>query len=220
MHSTKRENLVKSLIKQGIIKSKIVEKVFTKVPRDYFVPNDERENAHIDTPLPLFDTKQTISAPHMVAIMLEALELSPGQKILEVGCGSGYSAALTAEIVGKTGSVISIERIHYLVNFAKRNLDRSGYSNRVNVILGDGSLGYPPKSEEPLYDRIVVTAAASHVPLLLKKQVKKNGFLLIPVGGRLTQTLKKIKRLSLTEFKTFDICECIFVPLINSINES
>ncbi|MEM3734271.1 MAG: protein-L-isoaspartate(D-aspartate) O-methyltransferase [Nitrososphaerales archaeon] len=211
-----RLNLVKNLKEEGLIKSKAVESAFLKVPREKFVWPDEVENAYLDIPLPLGKTRQTISAPHMVAIMLEALELRRGLKVLEVGCGSGYSAALMAEIVGSNGRVVSIERIPELVEFAKRNLANVGYSDVVEVILGDGCLGYPPRSEEEIYDRVVVTAAASTIPKYLKKQTKQGGLLLIPVGGSWSQTLKKLVKISVDKFDVKDVTECVFVPLVES----
>lgn len=211
-----RRRLVKNLKEEGLIKSKAVESAFLKVPREKFVWADEVENAYLDTPLPLGKTGQTISAPHMVAIMLEELDLKKGLKVLEVGCGSGYSAALMAEIVGPEGCVVSIERIPQLVEFAKRNLEAAGYGDVVKVILGDGCLGYPPRSEEEIYDRVVVTAAASTIPKYLKKQTKQGGILLIPVGGSWSQTLKKLIKISADKFDVKDITECIFVPLVAS----
>jgi len=175
--------------------------------------------AYEDTPLSLGSTGQTISAPHMVAIMLEEFDLKKGLKVLEVGAGSGYSAALMAEIVKPTGSdadqghVISIERVSELINFAKDNLKRTGYDDRVSIVTGDGTLGYPERSKEMLHDRIVVTAAAPHVPVYLRAQLKEDGIILVPVGDTLMQTLiKAIKRKDKMEFR--EVCNCMFVPLI------
>ncbi len=212
----RRRILVKNLKEEGLIKSGSVELAFLKVPREKFVWEDEVENAYLDIPLPLGKTRQTISAPHMVAIMLEEMELKRGFKVLEVGCGSGYSAALMAEIVGSEGCVVSIERIPELVEFAKRNLEATGYGGTVKVVLGDGCLGYPPRSEEEIYDRVVVTAAASTIPKYLKKQTKQGGILLIPVGGPWSQTLKKLVKISADKFDVKDVTECVFVPLIES----
>jgi protein-L-isoaspartate(D-aspartate) O-methyltransferase len=209
-----RRILVENLKEEGLIRSEAVEAAFLKVPRERFVWPDQVDKAYLDTPLPLGETMQTISAPHMVAIMLEELELKRGLKVLEVGCGSGYSAALMAEIVGPEGLVVSIERIPELVEFASRNLRSLGYDRVVKVVLGDGCLGYPPRSEEEIYDRVVVTAAASTIPKYLKKQTKQGGILLIPVGGPWSQTLKKLVKISADRFDVKDITECVFVPLI------
>lgn len=209
-----RRRLVRYLKEEGLIRSGAVEDAFLKVPRERFVWPDEVEKAYLDTPLPLGKTMQTISAPHMVAIMLEELELKQGLKVLEVGCGSGYSAALMAEIVGPEGLVVSIERISELVEFAVRNLEALGYTKVVKVVLGDGCLGYPPRSEDEIYDRVVVTAAASTIPKYLKKQTKQGGILLIPVGGSWSQTLKKLTKISADRFDVKNVAECAFVPLV------
>jgi protein-L-isoaspartate(D-aspartate) O-methyltransferase len=209
-----RRILVRNLKEEGLIRSQVVEAAFLKVPRERFVWSDEVESAYLDTPLPLGKTMQTISAPHMVAIMLEELELESGLKVLEVGCGSGYSAALMAEIVGPNGLVISIERLPELVEFAGHNLKAMGYAGIVKVVQGDGCLGYPPRSEDEIYDRVVVTAAATTIPKYLKKQTRRGGILLIPVGGSWSQTLKKFIKISADRFDVKDITECAFVPLI------
>jgi protein-L-isoaspartate(D-aspartate) O-methyltransferase len=121
----------------------------SKVPRELFIPPNLRDYAYVDTPLPI-GYGQTISAPHMVALMTEALDPREGDKVLEVGTGSGYQAAILAEIVGDSGHVYTIEIIKELVEFARENLRRAGYLNRVTVIHGDGTLGY--EAEAP-YDR-------------------------------------------------------------------
>ncbi|MEM3451095.1 MAG: protein-L-isoaspartate(D-aspartate) O-methyltransferase [Nitrososphaerales archaeon] len=218
-YSFMRKKMVEDLIRVGIIKSKEVERAFLKVPREEFVWPNIKHIAYEDTPLPLGNTGQTISAPHMVAIMLEELDLKKGLKVLEIGAGSGYSAALMAEIVQpnesntKGGHVISIERVSELIDFARNNLERTGYSNRVSIVFGDGTLGYPERKEEMLYDRIVVTAAAPHIPKYLKIQLKENGIILIPVGNTFMQTLiKGFKRKG--ELEIHEVCGCMFVPLI------
>lgn len=151
----------------------------------------------------------------MVLIMCEHLDLRINQKVLEVGAGSGYHAAVCAEIVAPTnvkseGIVYTMERIEKLARFAERNLKAAGYSDRVKVIVGDGSLGYEEKAP---YDRILVTAAAPKVPQPLINQLKNGGKLLIPVGGawgqRLVAVIKKGK-----EIIKEDLGGCVFVPLI------
>ncbi len=217
-YSILRKNMVERLVRVGIIKSKEVERAFLKVPREEFVWYNMKHLAYEDTPLPLGNTGQTISAPHMVAIMLEELELVKGLRVLEIGAGSGYSAALMAEIVQPNddknkGHVISIERVKDLINFAKENLKRTGYSDRVSIVFGDGTLGYPKRREEMLYDRIVITAASPHIPRYLKAQLKENGIILAPIGNTFMQTLvKAIKRKGDLEFR--EVCGCMFVPLI------
>ncbi|MCP8321428.1 MAG: methyltransferase domain-containing protein, partial [archaeon] len=133
-YSFLRKRMVDGLVRVGVIRLKEVERAFLKVPREEFVWQNMKHLAYEDTPLPLGNTGQTISAPHMVAIMLEEFDLKKGLRVLEIGAGSGYSAALMAEIVQPTesenqGHVTSIERVSELINFAKDNLKRAGYSD-------------------------------------------------------------------------------------------
>jgi len=156
----------------------------------------------------------------MVAIMLEEMSAEPGMSVLEVGAGSGYNAALMAELVAPTGvagvkgHVTTVERLGELVEFASENLRRTGYSDRVSVHLGDGTLGYPERSCEELYDRIVVTAAAPSIPQYLKIQLKKGGVLLIPVGDLFVQSLVRLVKDKSGKMAIRHVCECMFVPLI------
>lgn len=148
----------------------------------------------------------------MVAIMNEALEVEPGLRVLEVGGGSGYHAATIAELVGSDGHVFSIERVTKLVDFARRNLERTGYSDRVTIVSGDGSLGY--KDRAP-YGRILVTAAAPRVPDPLLKQLEPEGILVVPVGGRLfPQELFKILKSADGKITQLSLGGVAFVPLI------
>jgi len=176
--SVRRSKLVDMLKELGYIRSFKVERAMLAVPRELFVPDDVREYAYDDRPLPI-GYGQTISAPSIVAHMTELLDPKPGDKVLEIGTGSGYQAAILAEIVGPEGCVWSIERIPELAELAMRNLGRTGYLGRVRVVVGDGSLGY--KHEAP-YDRIMVTAAAPRIPEPLIEQLKPGGRLVAPVG--------------------------------------
>ncbi|WP_456453618.1 protein-L-isoaspartate(D-aspartate) O-methyltransferase [Thermococcus sp.] len=181
---------VEALEREGIIKSKKVKEAFLKVPRYKFVPEESAQWSHVDEPLPI-PAGQTVSAPHMVAIMLELAELEEGMKVLEVGTGSGWNAALIAEIVRT--DVYTIERIPELVEFARKNLKRVGYEGIVHVIPGDGTKGFPPEAP---YDRIIVTAGAPKVPEPLVEQLKPGGKLLIPVGSyHLWQELLEVVKL-------------------------
>lgn len=214
-----RKRLVKRLKDQGIIRSKKVELSFLNVPREEFVWPDTKNQAYLDTPLPLGNTGQTISAPHMIAIMLEELDLEKGDYVLEIGTGSGYNAALMAYIVSdgkkeKEGKVITIERIKDLVIFAENNINRTTFSEYVKIVYGDGTIGYPPYEENEIYDKIIITAAAPRFPRILIKQLKVGGTILAPIGDLFAQTLTKgIKRVDGTIDIKEDI-ECIFVPLI------
>ncbi|MBU7004936.1 MAG: protein-L-isoaspartate(D-aspartate) O-methyltransferase [Theionarchaea archaeon] len=171
-----RGDLVDSLVSSGYICTESVRRAFLAVPREEFVPNNLRDRAYVDAPLPI-GHGQTISAPSMIAIMLEKLDLKPGQKVLEIGSGSGYNAVLLYEMVERT--VITVERLPEMVELAKSNIKATGYEGRVEVIAGDGTIGYP--AEEP-YDRILVTAGAPKIPQPLVEQLDRGGILGIPVG--------------------------------------
>ena len=206
----KRKKLVEQLIKEGILKSEKVIKAMLAVPREEFVPTNYRDYAYSDTPLPI-GYGQTISAPHMVAIMTQVLNPDPGNRVLEIGTGSGYQAAVLAEIVGDSGHVWTIERIKELVEFAKNNLSRLSYLKRVTVIHGDGSLGYPAAAP---YDRIMVTAAAPEIPDPLLKQLRIGGRLVAPVGNRYFQRLIIVTKETDGKIKQEYSIPCVFVPLV------
>jgi len=144
--------------------------------------------------------------------MDEALELSSGLNVLEVGAGSGYHAATMAEILGPEGHVYTVEIIEELVLLARSNLERAGYAERVTIVNGDGSLGYPDRAP---YDRIVVTAAAPRVPDPLIQQLRENGIILVPIGGRLfPQELVKMRKTVGSKIETSRLGGVAFVPLL------
>jgi len=203
-----RRRMVVGLRGRGLSLSEEVESVLLKVPRHLFLPEDVRSCAYRDAPLPIGDG-QTVSAPHMVAIMAEALELREGHKVLEIGAGSGYNAAIMAELVGPGGRVITMERHGSLAKRAARVLLERGYSN-VQVVVGDGSLGYP---EEAPYDRISVTCGAPGVPGPLAEQLGEGGVMVIPVGGLEHQSLLRVRKVG-GRTATEDLGSVIFVPLI------
>lgn len=202
-----RKKMVEKLIYFGYLKSKHVVEAMKNVPRHVFVPLDLQSQAYEDRPLPIGEG-QTISAPHMVAMMCEALELEENNKVLEVGAGSGYHACVIAYIV-KKGEVIAIERIKKLAEKAEKNIKKAK-CGRIKIIIGDGTRGY---AEEAPYDRILVTAASPEIPKPLIEQLKLGGILLIPVGGRYSQSLLKIRK---TEDKIVkeNLGDVVFVPLI------
>ncbi len=202
-----RKQMVEHLKREGRIHSKKVEEAFLNIPREYFIPESLKTEAYIDTPLNI-GYGQTISAPHMVAIMVEALDLKPGHHVLEIGSGSGYHAAITAYLVNPNGHVFTIERLPELANFARRNLEKAGITN-VTVEVGDGSQGlekYAP------YDRIYVTCAAPDIPTPLIEQLRDPGKLLIPVG-RIYSDLQLIEKKNNRIYKK-NLGGCAFVPMI------
>jgi protein-L-isoaspartate(D-aspartate) O-methyltransferase len=181
-----KKELIDYLIYAGYLKTPEIIRAFRKVPRECFIPPRVRNHAYANEPL-VIGKGQTISQPLTVAAMTEALEPEKGQNILEIGSGSGYQAAILAEIVGDKGSVTTVERIPELYDFAKKNL--RGYKN-VHVILGDGSLGWPKAAP---YDRIIVTAAAPDIPKPMVKQLKVYGIIVIPVGRFVQSLVKAVK---------------------------
>jgi protein-L-isoaspartate(D-aspartate) O-methyltransferase len=212
-----RRRLVSLLRRAGFITSSKVERALLAVPRELFAPEDLRELAYEDRPLPI-GYGQTISAPSVVARMTELLDPEPGMRVLEVGTGSGYQAAVLAEIVAPTGAprsgwghVWSIERIPELAEWARRNLEAAGYSDRVTVIVGDGSKGYPPAAP---YDRIIVTAAAPEIPPPLLEQLAPSGRLVAPVGDRWGQRLVVAVKEGGGSLRVWEDIEVIFVPLV------
>lgn len=204
-----KEDLIASMVNRGILKTKSITEAFREVPREEFCTPEQRKNAYLDEALPII-ANQTISQPTTVAMMTEALEPKTGQKILEIGAGSGYQAAILSKIVGKNGKIFTIERIPELVEFAKENLKKTGIKN-VKIIEGDGTLGL---EKEAPFDRIIVTAGAPQVPEKLKEQLKFGGVMVIPVGDRFEQEIFVIKRKSKTEFEKVSIGPFMFVPLI------
>jgi len=204
-----RNRLVDSLVSRGYVTSEAVEKAMRRVPREEFLPRDMKDEAYVDSPLPIGEG-QTISAPHMVAIMAEQLDLSPGLKVLEIGAGSGYHAAVCAEVVAPDGHIYTIERISSLATFAEDNLKRTGYGDLVTVIFGDGTKGLPDKAP---FDRIFVAAGAPDVPVPLTDQLADGGKMLVPVGGRYYQDLIKVERKGKKLIRE-NMGGCVFVPLI------
>ena len=202
-----RRKLISKLKKEGYIKTGEIEQSFFEIPREKFVPENLYSSAYDDNPLEI-GYGQTISAPHMVAIMCEELNLKVGQKILEIGSGSGYHAAIVSKIIGKEGHVFSIERISSLANFAKNNLMKSGINN-VDIILGDGSRGFKEKAP---YDRIYVTCAAPRIPSILIEQLKDPGKMIVPVGNIICSlnSLEKYEGKMIVN----TLGGCAFVPMI------
>jgi protein-L-isoaspartate(D-aspartate) O-methyltransferase len=176
------------------------------VPRHELVPEELRDVAYENRPLPI-GHGQTISQPYIVAVMTDLLKLQPGQRALEIGTGSGYQAAILGQLGGE---VYTIEIIAALGEQARRNLDRLGYKN-LEVRIGDGYYGW---EERAPFDAIVVTAAASHIPPPLIKQLKNGGRMVIPVGSRfMVQQLLLVEKDEAGEVTTRQILPVRFVPL-------
>jgi protein-L-isoaspartate(D-aspartate) O-methyltransferase len=207
MFTDKRREMVYNLMRHGYIHSERVKEAMLMVPRELFVPYNLRSCAYVDSPLEIGEG-QTISAPHMIAIMCEVLDLNEGEQVLEIGTGSGYHAAIVSKIVGVKGKVYSIERIPSLAEKAKQNLKKADIRN-VEVHVGDGSLGLP---EHAPYDSIYVTCAAPVIPPPLIEQLKDKGKLLVPVGSSIC-SLKLLEKKN-NEITVTDHGGCVFVPLI------
>ncbi len=195
--------LIEELRQHGI--SERVLDAMRSVPRHLFVPERERSHAYVDYPLPI-GWNQTISAPHMVAIMCDLLDIQEGMKILEIGAGSGYHAAVMAVLAG-SGHVYAVELIEGLAYFARDNLKKAGINN-VTVIVEDGSLGLP---EYAPYDRISVAAASPDILDTLTGQLKVGGKLVIPVGRHFQELYLVTKTDGLKKEAKGGV---VFVPLV------
>lgn len=200
-----REAMVDHQLRGRGIRDPRVLRAFAEVPRHLFVPEHARGLAYEDGPLPIGDG-QTISQPLMVALMLEALELEGHEKVLDVGAGSGYQAALLGKLARE---VVSVEVIETLVRMARNNLSKAGIDN-VRVVQGDGSMGYAPEAP---YDAIVVAAGSPTVPQALIDQLVEGGRLVIPVGGRHGQSCLRIRKRQ-GHAEQEDLGACAFVPLV------
>jgi protein-L-isoaspartate(D-aspartate) O-methyltransferase len=204
MYEAERQELVNKISLKGIHDIAVL-KAIGEVERHLFVPDAMKHHAYKDVALPI-GYGQTISQPFTVAFMTQALRLKPGSKVLEVGTGSGYQAAL----LFKMGmEVYSIERNIDIFNQTRKLFDKLGI--RVNTKCGDGTIGWEKYSP---FDGIIVTAGSPSIPKSLKEQLAINGRLVIPVGSKRTQILKVVQRLDENNFEAEEIPEFAFVPLI------
>ena len=210
---------------------------FERVARSLFVPKSQRSYTYNDSPLPI-GHGQTISAPHMAFMQCEALDIRPGDQVLEIGTGSGYHASIVAEmcapsnivpenwkpltryyddtiyknITSGAGSVTTIERLEALVSFANENIHHAGYADRISVKHADGTVGWEEKAP---YDKILVTAAGPKIPMVLKQQLKIGGKLIIPVGAKnFHQELILVERIADDKWTKHNVGGVVFVPLI------
>lgn len=202
-----RERMVERQIAARGIRDPALLDAFRQVPREEFVSPDYGRQAYGDHPLPI-EAGQTISQPYIVALMIEAAAIGPGDRVLEVGAGSGYAAAVIGRIAAQ---VIAIERKPELVAVARERMERLGYSN-VTIVEGDGTRGWP---EGAPYDAILAAASGSHVPQPLIDQLAPGGRLVMPVGGRAwVQQLVKLTKLADGRIERENLGEVRFVPLI------
>ena len=204
MYKLQRFELVENLRQKGI-SDKLLLQALSKVEREKFVQPVMKPNAYKDIALPI-GYGQTISQPFTIAIMTEALQIKKGDKVLEIGTGSGYQAALLFEMGAK---VYSIERNNDIYNVVLKRFEKIGI--RVHCKCGDGTLGWDAYSP---FDKIIVTAGSPKIPETLKKQLALNGRLVIPVGDMSSQTLKVLTKTDQDVFEIEDIPQFTFVPLI------
>ena len=205
-----RERMVREQIENRGVRDKRVVAALRKVPRHLYVPREMEPYAYADRPLPI-GYAQTISQPYIVAFMTEALELKPQDRVLEIGTGSGYQAAVLAELVRE---VYSIEIVDPLGREAAERLKRLGYSN-IQVRIGDGYRGWP---EAAPFDAIIVTAAPDHVPAALVDQLREGGRMVLPVG-RLFQDLIRIRR-TRSGVKQETLLPVRFVPMVGEAEKN
>ncbi len=204
MYEDEKEKLIRELIQQGIKDEKVLDAI-RNVPRELFVPEVLRHQSYKNVALPI-GKGQTISQPLTVAIMTEALKVEKGMKVLEIGTGSGYQAAILDYLGAK---VYTIERDFDLFRDARRRFQELGL--KISTLCGDGTIGW---KEFAPYDGIIVTAAAPDVPKALKEQLAIGGRLVIPVGSKTTQIMHILTKVAENEFEVEKIPAFQFVPLI------
>lgn len=197
------KQLAKTLKRKGISDKRVLTAI-GNVPRHSFIDEELASYAYQDRPLPI-ESGQTISQPYTVAYQTQLLKLKPGEKVLEIGTGSGYQAAVLCEMEAE---VYSIERYKNLYENAKKTLNELGYYP--HLFFGDGFEGLP---EHAPFDKILITAAPEKIPEKLLQQLHVGGWMVVPLGGRMGQKMTVIRRVSETKFKESDHGDFIFVPM-------
>ena len=211
-YSSQLDDLISILKNTKFLTENKIESAFRNIPRHEFVMPSELDRAYYNEPLPIMKN-QTISQPIVVSRMTEWLDIKKGQKILEIGTGSGWQTAILSYLVG-SGIVYSVEFHPELVKFARENLEKLGIDN-VHVILDDGSMGYPKESP---YDRIIITAACTEIPLPLFDQLRENGLIIAPVGDS-SQSLILLKKTSEGIIELKNQSNYVFVPLLGKFGK-
>ena len=211
-YRTALNNLIIYLKNSKFLADDRVEFALRNIPRHEFVPESELDCAYNNEPLSIMKN-QTISQPGVVTRMTEWLNIKDGQKILEIGTGSGWQSAILSYLVG-TGNVYSVERHPKLVKFAQENLKKLNIDN-VHLVLGDGSIGYPKESP---YDRIIITAACTEIPLPLIEQLSENGLIIAPVGDT-SQSLVLLQKTSKGIVEIRNESHYVFVPLVGKFGK-
>jgi len=207
----KRKALIKRLEEYGRIKNPKIKKVMLKIKREDFVLPEHRENAYDDTPLPI-PADATISAPHMHAIYLSAADLKSGEKVLEIGAGSGILLVYMKELVGPRGEVVGVEIIPEVYSFAKNSLERAGYAKKVQLILGDGCKGVNLGKKK--FDKIFISATCPKIPKPLIEQLKNGGMIIAPIGEPYGhQELVCVKKTKQGKIVMKSLGPVVFVPL-------
>jgi len=199
------DTLVDDMISSNMLKSPLIIDAFRTIDRKYFVPDEYAEDAYVDAPLPI-GNYQTISQPSTVAFMLERLDPQDGNKVLDIGSGSGWTTALLCYMVGDQGSVTGVERVETLVESGSENLSKFRFDTDCHIEQAGDKLGLPGEQ----FDRILVSASADEIPEGLFSQLKIGGILVIPIG----ESIFKFTKVSETEIEKEEFYGFVFVPLI------
>ena len=200
------QELIDFMVLSGVLKSSEIIEAFGQIDRKYFVPKEFGKQIYVDAPLPI-GKNQTISQPSTVAFMLELLKSKKGDKILDIGSGSGWTTSLLCQLVGSQGSVIGLERVSELVDIGEKNLAQFNFGEHCCIKKAGDKLGIP----KGLFDKILVSASAKETPKELFSQLKPKGVLVIPIKN----SIFRFEKLSESKFLTQEFAGFVFVPLIS-----